>query len=173
MKNLTKRILSLTIVLILIFSVATVFTGCYVIKSEKMSKIEGTYELTSYSGQEDYLSERGMKLYIVIRSNGTGYYAYKDANTDPHISELTCSFETDPEKSGKYSYVHLDFGNGESPTKLGVQAAGFFEISTRLGATTLKWKNVSDLSQGTYSVSVGFTRVSKATDLSYVNEHFS
>lgn len=172
MKNSLKRILSLSMVLFLILSTAAVFSGCYMIESEKMSKVEGTYELTSYSGQENYMEQREMKLYVVIRADGTGYYAYKDKDKEPHIAELKCSFEADLEEGGKYSYIHLDFGNGETPTKLGIKAAGLFKISTKLNVTTLKWKDVSDLSQGTYSVNVTFTRVSKATDLSYVYEQF-
>jgi len=172
MKKTTKRVLSLTLMLALLLSVSALFSGCYIVNSEKMKKIEGTYELTSYSGEGDYIASNEMKLYVVIRSDGTGYYAYKDKNTEPHIAELRCSFEADPEESGKYSYVSLDFGNGNGATKLGVQAAGLFEIDTRLGSSTLRWKNVSKPSLGTYTVHVGFTRVSKATDLSYIHENF-
>lgn len=173
MKNSTRRLISLATVLALLILSAAVLSSCYVVKSGKMNKIEGTYQLTSYSGNGDYLTERGMVLYIVIRADGTGYYTYKDNNSQARTGDLRCSFESDPEKSGHYSYVSLDFGNGANPTKLGIQAAGLFEIDTKLGSTTLAWNNTSDLSQGTHSVYVGFTRVSKSTDLSYINEHFN
>lgn len=172
MKNSIRRLISLATVLALLILSAAVLSGCYVVKSGKMYKIEGTYQLTSYSGKSDYIAERGMTLYIVIRSDGTGYYAYRDNDTEAHIGELRCSFEADPENSSKYSYVTLNFENGASNVKLGIQAAGLFEISTRLGVTTLQWNNTSDLSQGTHSVYVGFTRVSTATDLSYIDKHF-
>lgn len=172
MKISLRRLLSIALVLSLFILSLTVLSGCYVVKSDRMKKIEGTYMLSSYSGQEDYISSRKMTLFVVIRSDGTGYYAYRDKNTDPHIAELKCTFEADPESNGKYSYVSLNFGNGAAPTKFGVQAAGIFKISTNLNSTTLKWKNVNDLSQGTYSVSVSFTRVSAASDLSYVYEQF-
>ena len=80
MKNSIRRLISLATVLALLILSAAVLSGCYVVKSGKMYKIEGTYQLTSYSGKSDYIAERGMTLYIVIRSDGTGYYAYSMVN---------------------------------------------------------------------------------------------
>ncbi len=172
MKNSKRRLASLAAVLALLILSAAVLSSCYFIKSGKMYKIEGTYQLTSYYGKVDHIAEDGMVLYLVIRSDGTGYYAYKDNDTEAHIKELKCTFEANAEKSGYYDYVLVDFGDGEGQTRLGVQAAGLFEISTNLTYTFLQWNNTSDLSQGTHSVNITFTRVSKDTDLSYVNENF-
>lgn len=174
MKNSTRRILSFILVLTLILSLSTLLSGCYVVKSGKMDKIEGTYKLTGYSGDTDYISERGIELYVVIRSDGTGYYAYKSNDTEPHISEIRCSFTADPEESGKYEYVSIEFGNGNEPIKLAVVAAGLFEISTNLNSQTPVW--AGNLFEGTahiaYYIDVDFTRVSKATDLSHVHSEF-
>ena len=173
MKNSTRRLISLATVLALLILSAAVLSSCYVVKSGKMNKIEGTYQLTSYSGKGDYLTERGMVLYIVIRADGTANLVWKNQHTGPHYQDITCSFESDPEKSGYYSYVLIDFENGKSPTRFGVQAAGLFEIDTKLNSSTLAWNDTSDLSQGTHTVNLTFTRVSKSTDLSYINEHFN
>lgn len=172
MKNSIRRLISLATVLALLILSTAVLSSCYVVKSGKMRKIEGTYQLTSYSGKSDMLAEREMTLYLVIRSDGTGYYAYKDNDTEPVIKGITCSFEQDPENSSKYSDVFVNFGDGDGPVKFGIQAAGWFEIDTRLGFSKLQWTNTSDLSLGTYTLHASFTRVSRATDLSYINEHF-
>ena len=85
MRGLTKRILSLVTVIVLLFSV-TQITGCYVVKSGKMKKIVGTYELTSYSAGENKLETKGIKLFMVINSDGTGYYAYSDNEVDAYYA---------------------------------------------------------------------------------------
>ena len=173
MKNSTRRLISLATVLALLILSAAVLSSCYVVKSGKMNKIEGTYQLTSYSGKGDYLTERGMVLYIVIRADGTANLVWKNQHTGPHYQDITCSFESDPEKSGYYSYVLIDFKNGKSPTRFGVQAAGLFEIDTKLNSSTLAWNDTSDLSQGTHTVNLTFTRVSKSTELDYADEHIN
>ena len=174
MKNSTKQILSFLLVLTLILSLSTLLSGCYAVKSGKMDKIEGTYKLTGYSGKTDYLTERGIELYVVIRSDGTGYYAYKSNDVEPYISEIRCSFTADPDDSGKYEYVSINFGNGNDAIKLAIVAAGLFEISTNLNSQTPVWGG--NLIEGTahiaYYTDVDFTRVSKATDLSHVNSEF-
>lgn len=173
MKSSKRQLTALAALLAILILSAAVLSSCYIVKSGKMNKIEGTYQLTTYSGKSDYLAERELVLYVVIRANGTGHLAWKDNSGEPHFEDITCSFEADPEKSGYYSYVLIDFKNGKGPTRFGIQAAGLFEIDTKLGSSTLAWNNTSDLSQGTHTVNVTLTRVSKATDLSYVNEHIN
>ena len=172
MKNSKRRLLSsLALVLILILS-TTVLSGCYVVNSGKMSKVEGTYMLTHYSGDGDRLTERGITMYMVIRADGTGYYAYKDNNKAAHISELRCRFTQDEEEPGKYSYVEIDFyGRGEYE-KLAINAR-LFE-STNLNSQTAVWKPIvwGEMPEIDYYVNVDFTRVDKATDLSFIKEQF-
>ena len=169
MKKFTRHLLSFVTVLALLLSLSTLLSGCYVVRSGKMKQIEGTYELTSYSGLTDYIAEKERTLFMVIKADGTGYYAYKDNSTAPHIAEIRCRFIADEESSGKYAYVEVNFIGGTDYEKLAVSASGEY---TNLNSRTLRWKNTSKLSEGTYTVNVGFTRVDDATDLSYVNEHF-
>ncbi len=172
MKNSKRRLLSsLALVLILILS-TTVLSGCYVVNSGKMSKVEGTYMLTHYSGDGDRLTERGITMYMVIRADGTGYYAYKDNNKAARISELRCRFTQDEEEAGKYSYVEIDFhGRGEYE-KFAINSR-LFE-STNLNSQTAVWKPIvwGEVPEIDYYIDVDFTRVSKATDLSYIKENF-
>ena len=173
MKSSKRRLTALAALLAILILSAAVLSSCYIVKSGKMNKIEGTYQLTAYSGKSDYLAERELVLYVVIRANGTANLVWKNQHTGPHYQDITCSFEADPEKSGYYSYVLIDFKNGKGPTRFGIQAAGLFEIDTKLGSSTLAWNNTSDLSQGTHTVNLTFTRVSKSTELDYVDEHIN
>ena len=169
---MTKRRISfLSLALIVIMS-ALLLSSCYVVKSGSMSKIEGTYVLTGYSGKGDYLTERGIVMYLVIRSDGTGYYAYKDNNTQAYITELRCRYVQDTEEAGKYSYVEIDFGTGEY-VKFAVYAPTF-EIQTNLNFTRPVWKPVvwGEPLEIDYNINVDFARVSRKTDLSYINENF-
>lgn len=173
MKNSKRRLLSsLALVLILILS-TTVLSGCYVVKSGKMSQIEGTYQLTHYSGDGDRLVEKGITMYMVIRADGTGWYAYKDSDKAPHISELRCRFTQDEEESGKYSYVEIDFEGKGGYEKFAINSQLF--KSTNLNSQKPVWKG--NLFEGTaaidYYINVDFTRVDKATDRSVIDEHFA
>ncbi len=172
MKNSIRRLLSLALILILILSTATVLSGCIVTKSAKMKYVEGTYELTTYSGDSDWLTERGIELIMVIRQDGTGYYGYKDNDTEPFISELRCRFISDTEESSKYQYVEIDFeGNGEFH-QLGIYAD---LRKQNLNSKQAKWKG--NLFEGTaeidYYIDVGFTRIDKDTDRSLIDERFA
>ncbi len=173
MKSLTRRFLSLTLVLALVLSLSTLLSGCYMVKSGKMNQVEGTYKLTGYTGKTNYLEERGIELYIVIRSDGTGFYAYKANGIEPHISEIRCSFERDPEESDKYSYVSINFGNGSDPIKLAI-VAQIFKLETNLNSQKPVWKPIvwGETPSIDYNIDVDFTRVSTATDLSYIHENF-
>ena len=168
MKNTTKRLKSVVLLLILFFTV-TALSGCYVVNSGRMWRVEGTYELTTYSAGDDLLAERGIKLVMVIRRDGTGYFVYSDNKTEPFMSELRCRFIQDEENPSKYSYVEIDFeGRGEYH-KLAINAA-----SKNLNSQRAVWGG--DVFKGEYQIQyyidVDFTRVSRATDLSYIEKRF-
>ena len=139
MKNSKRQLLSsFSLVLILILSL-TVLSGCYITNSAKMKYVEGTYELTTYSGDGNWLEEREMKLIMVIRSDGTGYYGYKDHDTEPFISELRCRFINDPEESGKYEYVEIDFDGRGEYHKFAINGRPW-QTNTNLNSQKPQWK---------------------------------
>ena len=167
MKTKKRYIVSALLALIMIFS-AFNLSGCYVINSGKMSKIEGTYELTGYTTDKNEMEERGIVLYVVIKSDGTGYYAYSDNDTELYYSSIRCKFTKDEENDDKYDYVEMDFEKNGAYKKFGVNAQ--FMSKTTLSSSVPQWGG--NLLEGTlaidYYISVTFTRVDKATDLSYV-----
>ena len=68
MKKLITLVLLLSVLAASLFSLS----GCYTVKSGKMKNVEGTYELTAYSKNEDMIAKNGIRLYVVIRSDGNG-----------------------------------------------------------------------------------------------------
>ena len=80
-----KKIISVILLSALLVLSLFNLSGCYNVRSGKMKRVQGTYELTGYSTDKDEIEARGIKLYVVIRSDGTGYYAYEDKDTDRYF----------------------------------------------------------------------------------------
>ncbi len=165
-RKIWKLFAPIALIAVLIFS-TILATGCYVIKGVKMRDLVGTYELTRYSAKTDLMAEREMKLYMIINSDGSGYYVYKDKDTKLYASKMSFNFETNAEDSSKYDYVHAQFNFHDEAVKFGV-------FGKNLNFQTIKWKPIEwgkPLEQD-YTIDVDFNKVSKKTDLSYVNDVF-
>jgi len=173
MKNSIRRLISLATVLALLILSVAVLSSCYVVKSGKMNRVEGVYKLTTYSGKTNYLEERGIEMYMIIRADGGGYYAYKDNDTAPYISELRVSYESDPEESGKYSYVNIKFTGSDDPAHFAVYAPTF-DFNTNLNSQKPVWKPIvwGETPEIDYYIDVDFTRVEKSTELDALKELF-
>ena len=164
MKSFKKTVSAILLLSILLLAV-TSLTGCYVVKSSKMRKIEGTYKLTNYSTDENEIETRGITMYMVVKSDGNGYFAYKDNDTDLYFAEMRCRFTQDTEDSSKYSYVEVNFDGGSEWEKFGVNAYG----KTLNSSVPVYKGNIFDGDFGVdYYISVTFTRESRAKDLSYI-----
>lgn len=173
MKSSKRRLTALAALLAILILSAAVLSSCYIVKSGKMNKIEGTYQLTTYSGKTNYLEERGIEMYMIIRADGGGYYAYKDNDTAPYISELKVSYESDPEESGKYSYVNIKFTGSDDPAHLAVYAPTF-DFNTNLNSQKPVWKPIvwGETPEIDYYIDVDFTRVERSTELDALKELF-
>ena len=171
MKNFKRRLISLITVLALILALTPLLSGCYIVQSGKMNWIEGTYQLTSYSGKTNYMEERGIKIFMIIRADGTGWYGYQSNNSEPYITELSCRFTQDTEKSGHYSYVEIDFAGNGTYEKFGIQAS---RTDSSLGSSEAVW--AGNLFKGDlridYYITSRFERVDKSTDLAKLKELF-
>ena len=164
LKLLTCIVFCGTLLLSVIFC-----AGCYVVKGVKMSKLVGTYELTRYHGDEDYIARDSMELYIVIKNDGKGYYVYKDKDTPLHCGEITCRFTTNQEDSSIYDYVEILFSQNVSEYhKLAINGKN-------LNSQKTKWKpinKIGDPLEIDYYIDVDFMKVDNATDLSYLEDTF-
>jgi hypothetical protein len=158
-------------VLALILALTPLLSGCYIVQSGKMNWIEGTYQLTSYGGKSDYMAERGIKIFMVIRSDGTGWYGYQSNNSEPYITELRCRFTQDTEKSGYYSYVEIDFAGNGTYENFGIQAS---RTDSSLNSSEAVW--AGNLFEGDlhidYYITSRFERVDKSTELDKLKELF-
>lgn len=173
MKSSKRRLTTLAALLAILILSAAVLSSCYVVKSGKMNRVEGVYKLTTYSGKTNYLEERGIEMYMIIRADGRGYYAYKDNDTAPYISELRVSYESDPEESGKYSYVNIKFTGSDDPAHLAVYAPTF-DFNTNLNSQKPVWKPIvwGETPEIDYYIDVDFTRVERSTELDALKELF-
>lgn len=171
MKNFKRRLLSLIMVLALILALTPLLSGCYIVQSGKMNWIEGTYQLTSYGGKSDYMAERGIKIFMIIRSDGTGWYGYQSNNSEPYITELRCRFTQDTEKSGYYSHVEIDFAGNGTYQNFGIQAS---RTDSSLNSSEAVW--AGNLFEGNlhidYYITSRFERVDKSTELNKLKELF-
>ena len=161
-----KRVIRASVAICLMQAILFLLCACYIVSPARMRNIEGTYQLTTYSTSEDKIAARGMTLYMVIRSDGSGYYAFSDNDTELYYSDVKCRFTQDSERSGYYSYVEVDFGNGEW-VNLGVNSN-----SKTLGSSVPKYKG--NIFEGTlevdYYTTVTFTRVSRIKDMRFINK---
>jgi hypothetical protein len=154
--------------MLLVVAFALMSFGCYMISSQKMYRLKGSYELTGYSRTEaktnkvtDYIID-GYKTYLVITGEGKGYFAHKDNNTATYAVEVSLTYEYDQEQTDKIAYVSFNTALSSQPlawTKFGVA-----RDSLNFSRPAINVLNGSD------GLSISWKKVDKATDLSYVEE---
>ena len=159
-----KVLLSVLLVALLM----VVSSGCYMIQGQTMKNVKGTYELTSYTRTNgktnavtDYVTDYGYKVYLVVTGSGQGYCAFSKAETDPYYLTCNLSYEYNTEDSSKVDYVAYAY-NGVSQ-RFGVTKNG---LNFSRPAIKLSDKVASD------GISISWKKVSKKTDLSYVQTVF-
>ena len=141
--------------------------GCYMVSGQTMSKVKGTYELTSYSRTNgktnsvtNYL-ENGYKAYLIVTGANEGYYVISDGETQPYYRMATLSYLYDEEDASKVEYVIYRLEGSTEEQKLGVNKDG---LNFSRPAVKLSENMYSD------GLSMTFKKVSKKTDLSYAEE---
>ena len=141
--------------------------GCYMVSGQTMSKVQGTYELTSYSRTNgknnsvtDYVAD-GYKAYLIVTGTSEGYYVIDDGETQPYYRMATLSYLYNAEDSSKVEYVIYRLEGSAEEQKLGV-------IKDGLNFS----RPVVKFSENVYSdgLSMTFKKVSKKTDLTYAQE---
>ena len=160
MKKLKMLAFTLLSVMLLVLS-----AGCYIVSGQRMRKVQGTYELTSWTRTNyktnstiNYVERDSLKIFLVVTGNGQGYYVYSDEETDAYFRTVSLSYEYDEEKSYKVEYVTYRFTAAEEGQRLGVTSAA---LNYSRPAIKLSDKIGSD------GISMSWKRVDKATDLSY------
>jgi len=167
-----KKLLSLLLVAVTALCFGA---GCYHVKAEKLSRIVGTYELTSYSqyGGEakynlNYIEERHAVGYLVVAQSGFGYLVYQDDNTPLTVKEVSLRFIQSTEEAGKYEYVEYKTDTDSEYTKLGYANKGLNSTRPTYGGNIFEG-NYRLL----YNTGINYKRVDRAQDLSYVSKKLS
>lgn len=177
-----KRCIVLTVTIVFLFSILVMLTGCYPSKPTTMKNLVGTYKLETWTRSyteeraddgstitHDYVAEDGIEAYLVITQDGKGYYIYKDNNTPLIAKETKIEYIYDDDEPGKVKEIVYTTG-GISGTNYN-PAYG----AERLGVYyTWREKKLSYTMPAvfgrTYSQTSRYSKVDKATDLSYVQK---
>ncbi len=177
------KIVKHLLALILIVSVLLTTVGCYFVQGQKMNTVKGTYKLTHYSYTPSYERKDGYtpktrnyitgeeylyEDYLIITGTSTGYYVHKAVGVEPYVKEITLSYEYDPEDGSKVEYViyndAISVNESSGIYKLGVTKNNLNYTKSAFDYTELFTKRP----MRSEAISVGWTKVDKAIDLSYV-----
>ncbi len=180
-RKMTKTIKKL-LALALVFSFLLMVGGCYVIKSQKMRVLKGTYKLTRYTYTPSYERKEGYtpktydyiadeeylyEDYLVITGEGRGYYVHKQVGEDAYAKEVTLSYEYDTENTSLVSYVIFNDAITVNKTsefnKMGVMKNSLNYTKNAFDYT--QW--ITDKPMRSEALSVRWEKVSSKTDLSY------
>ncbi|MGN0771402.1 MAG: hypothetical protein ACI4MI_02325 [Christensenellales bacterium] len=157
-----KRCLIFILTVIFAISAAITFVGC---QSADRNDIQGTYEMTEWSKYyednvaTDIIERDGVKAYIVITGEDRGFYVYSDNSTPLYCKQVELTYDYSSSDPDKLIKVTLKDGLGVSMS---------FTTSKTSTDVKLKDHKIKFLDQKE-SMKV-FTRISKKTDLSTVNE---
>ena len=181
MTKTIKRLLSLA----LIFSFLLAGSGCYVIKSQKMRDLKGTYKLTHYSYTPSYERKEGYtpktrdyvngeeylyEDYLIVTGEGRGYYVHKQVGEEAYAKEVTLSYEYDTENSSLVSYVIFNDAVSKNKTN-GFHKMGVMKNSLNYTLSAIDYTDwFTDKPMRTEALSVRWEKVNKATDLSYAEK---
>ena len=176
MINMKKNICILLLTAI-IAAMCFSLSGCYVSKPGKMSELVGTYELTSYTYRpkdlpdeeesENRISTRGITAYLVIKSDGTGYYAYRDNDTELWLKQVKIDYTYDDEEPDRIDRIRYNTGDAINSSDLPGTGAETLGLTFHRAKKSLNYSMPAILGRD-YSTSVSYTKVSKSIDLSYV-----
>ena len=181
-----KRTRLLLCILVVITLLAT-FTGCFVIRGQKMNKLKGTYKLTNYTYTPqyeykgsptrtgtDYINDEKhlWEDYLVITGSGMGYYVHKAVGVDAYVKEVSLSYEYSEEDSSRIEYVV--FKDVLTTTvESGENRVGVNGNVLNYSKSAMDIPKLEILGGGyirTEDISVRWEKVDEATDLSYVQK---
>ena len=130
MKRYETQLMFFLVTLILLFSMAACKSdhfGVHVITvPDTEENLAGTYKLTYFTskpkdaGQDveptDMIKEKGVSAYMIIKDDGTGYYAYKD-NDKSWVRSIRLTYTYDEDDSSKVKELRYTDGMGAKDTE--------------------------------------------------------
>ncbi len=178
MKTVKRLSAAILVIVMLLTSV-----GCYMISGQKMRNVKGIYKLTHYTYTPKYERKEGYtprsynyiedeeyryEDYLIITGTGMGYYVHKEANAPAYVKEVTLSYEYSTDDSSKVEYVvfndAISLNENSDFHRMGITKNGLNYTKSAIDYTELFTKRP----MRSEAMSVRWERVSKKTDLKYV-----
>ena len=165
--------------IIALVAVTLSLVSCYASKPGTLKQLVGTYELTKYTlsnsndnsdpEANDQIKKEGIVAYLVIKNDGTGFYAYKSSSEALRVEAIKVKYVYDEEETNKIK--EISFTNGQETTGKDVPGCGYETLGLyfKLFKKTLNQSHPAVFGKKT-STSVTYTKVSSKSDLSYVEK---
>lgn len=157
----------------------TALSGCFIINSQKMKDVKGTYQLTHYTYTPkyerkegytpktiDYIADRGYEVYLVVTGESKGYYVYKDNQTEAFSKEVSLSYQYSTENTSEIDYVKYMDSTSSEWSEFGVTKDALNYSKPAFDYTEL----FTQRPMRSEALDKGWKKVDDATDLSYVKE---
>ena len=154
-----------------------------------MSKLKGTYKLTSYTytpkherkegytaKTRDYINDAEYKYedYLIITGTGQGFYAHKDASGESYVKEITLRYEYSQDDSSKIEYVIFNDSITVNADDGGVNRLGVSKKQLNYTKAAFDYNElITKKPMRSESISVRWEKVDNATNLSFVNRQLS
>lgn len=171
-----KRLAFILAALTLLCALCCVLCAC---NPAKLSKITGTYELSIYSKQanssaevQNLIEERGIKAYLVIRDDGKGYFVYEDNDYTLSAREVMLDYTYSSDEPEKVMSITISDKKEWSNNKIGWHNTLRVNYQGRRECY-LTYQKLAVGSLSPQSGTTTYTRVSKATDLSYAQKQLA
>ncbi|MDD3831632.1 MAG: hypothetical protein PHW00_03125 [Clostridia bacterium] len=158
-----------TLIVVILATMLLSMSGCYIVDGGRMQDVIGTYQLTVCNTQEndsegliDLLTLNGIECYLVVGDEGYGFIVYADNETTLLCRQVKLTYGFSSEDDTLIEYVSYVDAECEYEEKLAYNGKSKQLNKTQLAITI-----------GTISTNYGqttYSKVSEATDLSYVEE---
>lgn len=166
----------LALILTTVLIVCTLCMALVACNPAKLGKITGTYQLTMYSRQakkdsdnENLIEKWGITAYLVVRDDSTGYFVYESDDVDLTAIKVSLKYTYDSDKPEKVRAIEVSDVKGLSDNHIGWSN----NLKVNYQGRKESYLTCSKIAFGSLSPSSGsttYTRVDKATDLSYVQK---
>ena len=131
--NLLNKIFTTLCALSLSFASMFIFSACgtvYHSLAGTMSDIAGTYKLTRYIQKDDNgnpidrINQLHVNAYLVVDTDGYGYYAYQDDETEFWYDSILIHYNTDDENPNLYKSIQFTRGISQERQYINKQKPG-------------------------------------------------
>lgn len=172
-----KKIIITLLITVLIALCGLSLAACYLSKPSTVDDFAGTYELEVYTRTYEkddgtdaeptnMIEKDGIKAYLIVGKEGTGYYVYKSGDNAPVVNKIKIAYTYDGDDSDLLTEIR--YYSGCSTDGDGYPGKGEEVLGLTFGK---KDKRLTYSMPGVFgrkfSQTVKYIKVDKATDLSY------